>query len=97
MMLGRLALSKKRGLSNERNFQGCCLRNPLQAIEQCIVCLFDLAFWIEPEALTSWDFLIPTPAEICDCQTDFPLGEEEDDGRYLADEWYLSLYMEGEP
>ena len=58
--------------------------------------LIDLAFWIEPEALTSWDFLIPTPAEICDCQTDFSLGEEEDDGRYLADEWYFSLYMEGD-
>ena len=41
MMLGLQALSKKRGLSNERNFQGCCLRNPLQAIEQSIVCLFD--------------------------------------------------------
>jgi len=58
--------------------------------------LRDLAFWIEPEALAFWDTLIPTPEELCDCQNDFPFGEEEDDGSYLADEWSFSLYMEGD-
>jgi hypothetical protein len=46
--------------------------------------------------LMTWDTLIPTPAELCDCQNDFPFGEEQDDGSYLADEWYFSLYMEGD-
>jgi len=58
--------------------------------------LIDLAFWIEPEALTLWDFLIPTPEELCDCDEDFPFGDEEDDGRYLVDEWAFTLYMESD-
>jgi hypothetical protein len=57
--------------------------------------LIDLAHWIEPEALTSWDSLIPTPEELCDCQNDFPFGEEEDDGSYHADEYRFRLMAEG--
>jgi hypothetical protein len=56
----------------------------------------DISEWIEPQVLITWDTLIPTPAELCDCQNDFPFGEEQDDGSYLADEWYFSLYMEGD-
>jgi hypothetical protein len=56
----------------------------------------DISEWIEPQVLMTWDTLIPTPAELCDCQNDFPFGEEQDDGSYLADEWYFSLYMEGD-
>ncbi|MFA0759687.1 MAG: hypothetical protein NOOUEUKL_002369, partial [Candidatus Fervidibacter sp.] len=58
--------------------------------------LIDLAFWIEPEALTSWDLFIPTPEELCDCEDDFPFGDEQDDGSYFADEWFFCLYMEGD-
>jgi hypothetical protein len=58
--------------------------------------LMDISEWIEPQVLMTWDTLIPTPAELCDCQNDFPFGEEQDDGSYLADEWYFSLYMEGD-
>ncbi|MFA0783802.1 MAG: hypothetical protein YYHSYBAR_002193 [Candidatus Fervidibacter sacchari] len=60
--------------------------------------LIDLAFWIEPEALTSWDLFIPTPEEICDCHPfpfGFPFGEEEDDGSYFADEYRFRLMAEG--
>ena len=56
--------------------------------------LMDISEWIEPQVLITWDTLIPTPAELCDCQNDFSFGEEQDDGSYLADEWYFSLYME---
>ncbi|MFA0783350.1 hypothetical protein, partial [Fervidibacter sacchari] len=58
--------------------------------------LIDLAFWIEPEALTSWDLFIPAPEELCDCEDDFSFGDEQDDGSYFADEWFFCLYMEGD-
>jgi hypothetical protein len=54
----------------------------------------DISEWIEPQVLMTWDTLIPTPAELCDCQNDFPFGEEQDDGSYLADEYSFSLTAE---
>jgi hypothetical protein len=57
--------------------------------------LIDIALWIEPQALTSWDTLVPTPEEICDCGIDLRFGEEEDDGSYFADEYRFHLMAEG--
>lgn len=54
----------------------------------------DISEWIEPQVLITWDALIPTPAELCDCQNDFPFGEEQDDGSYLADAYSFSLTAE---
>lgn len=56
--------------------------------------LMDISEWIEPQVLITWDTLIPTPAELCDCQNDFPFGEEQDDGSYLADAYSFSLTAE---